>query len=85
MCKSDLRNKILKVDISYEDCLKVKEILQQEDVQQKYEGYRLELDRIIMPNNRVYVPNFGELRKLVKNEMHIVPYVGHLGSQKTFA
>ena len=45
----------------------------------------MELDRIIMPNNRVYVPNFGELRKLVKNEMHIVPYVGHLGSKRTFA
>jgi len=33
--------------------------------------------------NKFYVPNSQELRILVKNKMHNVPYVGHLGHQKT--
>jgi hypothetical protein len=36
-----------------------------------------------MHKNRVYVPSYGELRNLVLKEMHDVPYVGHLGYQKT--
>jgi hypothetical protein len=36
-----------------------------------------------MHKNIIYVPSFGELRNLVLKEMHDVPYVGHLGYQKT--
>ena len=36
-----------------------------------------------MHKNRIYVPSSGELRNLVLKEMHDVPYVGHLGYQKT--
>ena len=36
-----------------------------------------------MHKNRVYVHNSTKLRKLVMNEMHKVPYVGHRGYQKT--
>jgi len=42
----------------------------------KYEYYKLEDDGIIMHNNRVFVPRFDELRKLM-NEMHNVSYVWH--------
>jgi hypothetical protein len=38
-----------------------------------------------MHKNKIYVPSFGELRNLVLKEMHNVPYVGHLGYQKTIA
>ena len=38
---------------------------------------------ILMHNNRVCVPSSGELNKLVMNKMHNVPYVGHIGYQKT--
>ena len=33
--------------------------------------------------NRVYIPDSSELRKLVLQEMHDVPYAGHPGYQKT--
>jgi hypothetical protein len=36
-----------------------------------------------MHKNIIYVPSSGELRNLVLKEMHDVPYVGHLGYQKT--
>jgi hypothetical protein len=36
-----------------------------------------------MHKNRIYIPSSGELGNLVLKEMHDVPYVGHLGYQKT--
>jgi hypothetical protein len=42
-------------------------------------------DGLLMHKNRIYVPSSGELRNLVLKEMHNVPYVGHLGYQKTIA
>jgi hypothetical protein len=33
----------------------------------------------------IYVPNSQELKNLILREMHNVPYVGHLGYQKTIA
>ena len=36
-----------------------------------------------MHKNIIYVPISGELRNLVLNEMHDVPYVGHPSYQKT--
>jgi hypothetical protein len=36
-----------------------------------------------MHKNRINVPSLGELRNLVLKEMHDVPYVGHIGYQKT--
>ena len=36
-----------------------------------------------MNNNRIYVPNFVELRKLVMGEIHKVPYGRRLGYKKT--
>jgi hypothetical protein len=38
-----------------------------------------------MFRGRIYVPNSQELKKLRLGEMHNVPYVGHLGYQKTIA
>jgi hypothetical protein len=38
-----------------------------------------------MYKGKVYVPNSSELKNEVLKEMHNVPYVGHLGYQKTIA
>jgi hypothetical protein len=59
--------------------VKVKEILQQNDIQQKYKNYKLEEDGILLFWNRFYVPSSRELRNLVLKEMHNVPYIGHPG------
>jgi hypothetical protein len=40
---------------------------------------------LLMHENRIYVPSSRELRNLVLKEMHNVPYVRHLGYQKTIA
>ena len=35
-----------------------------------------------MHKDRVYVPNLGDIRKMVLKETHDVPYLGHPGYQK---
>jgi hypothetical protein len=49
------------------------------------ENYKLEDDRIIMYKNRIYVPNVRDLKLMILNEMHNVPYVGHPGYHKIVA
>jgi hypothetical protein len=63
----------------------VKESRQQENVQQKIKEYEMKEDGLLMHKNIIYVPSSGELRKLVLKEIHNVPYVRHLGYQKTIA
>jgi hypothetical protein len=38
-----------------------------------------------MYKGKIYVPNFGDLKNTMLREMHNVPYVEHLGYQKTIA
>jgi hypothetical protein len=49
------------------------------------EDYKLEADGTLLYKNRIYVPNFPELRIMILKEMHNVPYVGHPGYQKIVA
>jgi hypothetical protein len=60
----------------------VKEKLQQETKEKRYEGYPIRDDNLLMYNKMLYVPNSTNLRKLILNEFHRRPYVGHLGYQK---
>jgi hypothetical protein len=54
-------------------------------MQQKVEGYELGIDGILLYMNIFYVPNYPQLRSTILKEMHNVPYVGHLGYQKTIS
>jgi hypothetical protein len=63
----------------------VKEKLQQGNLQQKVEDYKLESDEFLRYRGRIFVPNSRELKNLILGEMHNVPYVGHPGYQKTIA
>jgi hypothetical protein len=54
-------------------------------LQQKFEGYELKEDGILMYRHRVCVPNVQELKNLLLSEMHKDPYAGHPGYQKTIA
>jgi hypothetical protein len=85
MYKSDLSDKILEVSKSDQRYVDIKENLQQGKLQQKFEGYELKEDGILMYRHRVYVPNDQELKNMLLSEMHKVPYVGHPGYQKTIA
>ena len=65
--------------------MEVVEKIQQGEVPQKVENYKLETDGIILYNNRVYIPNVQSLKLAILREMHNVPYAGHPRYQKTVA
>jgi hypothetical protein len=51
--------------------------LQQGMSQQKFEGYELREDEILIYRRKVYVPNDRKLKSLFFPDMHKVPYAGH--------
>jgi hypothetical protein len=52
---------------------------------QKVENYKLETDGTLLYKNIIYAPNVKDLKLMILNEIHNVPYAGHLGYQKTIA
>jgi hypothetical protein len=85
MYQSDLKDRILEAAKSDQKYMELKEKLQQGNLQQKVEDYKLENDEILRYRGIIYVPNSRELKNLILGEMHNVPYVGHPGYQKTIA
>jgi hypothetical protein len=64
MCQSDLKGRIseaAKSDLHY---MELVEKLQQGNLQQKIEDYKLGIDEILMYRNMIYVPNSQELKIL---------------------
>ena len=63
----------------------VKDKLQQQILEKRYEGYKLAEDGLLTYKNRIYVPDVADLRRVVMDEIHQAPYSGHPGYQKTIA
>jgi hypothetical protein len=85
MYRTDIKSRISKAantDLQYKDLVAK---LQQGKMPQKVENYNLETNGPLLYKNRIYVPNVQELKLMILNEMHNVPYVGHPGYQKTVA
>ena len=63
----------------------VKDKLQQQSLEKKYEEYKLEDDGLLTYKGRIYIPNVAYLRRIVMDEIHQAPYSGHPRYQKTIA
>ena len=63
----------------------VKDKLQQQSLEKRYEGYKLEEDGLLTFKGRVYISNVAYLRGVVMDEIHQAPYSGHQGYQKIIA
>ena len=63
----------------------VKDKLQQQSLEKRYEGYKLEEDGLLTYKGRIYIPNVTYLRRVVMDEIHQAPYSGHPGYQKTIS
>jgi hypothetical protein len=61
-------------DLQYRDLVAK---LQQGKMPQKLENYKLETNETLLYKIKIYVPNVQELKLVILNEMHNVPYVGH--------
>ena len=58
------------------------EKIQQGEMPQKVENYKLETDGTLLYKNKIYIPNVQDLKCMILHEIHTVPYAGHLGYQK---
>jgi hypothetical protein len=61
------------------------EKLQQGNLQQKIEEYKLDNDEILKYRGKIYILDSQEFKILILREMCNVPYVGHPGYHKTIA
>ena len=57
--------------------MQVKDKLQQQSLEKKYEGYKLEEDGLLTYKNIIYIPNVADLRRIFMDEIHQTPYSGH--------
>ena len=65
--------------------VQVKDKLRQQNLENKYEGYKLEEDGLLTYKNKIYIPNVANLRRIVMDEIHQSPYSGHPGYHKTIS
>ena len=75
--QSELRQQIVNHVVEDELYEQVKDKLQQEVLEKKYEGYKLEEYGLITYKGRIYIPNVADLRRVVIDEIHQAPYSGH--------
>ena len=85
ICQSDLRQQIVNHIAGDELYEQVKDKLQQQSLEKRYEGYKLEEDGLLTYKGRIYIPDVAYLRRVVMDEIHQAPYFGHPGYQKTIA
>ena len=83
--QSDLRQHIVILTTGDELYEQVKDKLQQQSIEKRYEGYKLEEDGLLTYKNRIYILNVAYLRRVVMDEIHQAPYSSHPGYQKTIA
>jgi len=69
MFNTNLKDKILGVENSYQQYIKIKETLQQGNLQQKFNNYESKEDGILMYKVKIYVLNSRELKNIVLKEM----------------
>ena len=85
ICQSHLRQQIVNHTATDEMYVQVTDKLQQQSLEKKYEGYKLEEDGLLTYKNGIYIPNVAELRRIVMDEIYQAPYSGHPRYQKTIA
>ena len=65
--------------------MQIKDKLQHQNLEIKYEGYQLEEEQLLTYKNRIYIPNVAYLRRICMDEIHQDPYSGHPGYHKIIA
>ena len=77
--QSELRQHIVNNVAEDELYAQDKDKLQQQNLEKKYEGYKLEEDGLFTYKNRIYILDVAYLRRVVMDEIHQALYSGHPG------
>ena len=72
-----LRQQIVNHITADEMYVQIKDKLQQQSLEKRYEGYKLEGDGILTYKNIFYITNVANLRRVVMDKIHQAPYSGH--------
>ena len=80
--QADLRQQVVSHATGDELYEQVKGKLQQQSLEKRYEGYKLEEDGLLTYKGRIYIPDVAYLRRIVMDEIRQAPYSGHPGYQK---
>ena len=83
--QSDLRQQIVNHIARDELYEQLKDKSQQQGLEKRYEGYKLEEEGILTYKGKIYIPNVVDLRRVVMDEIHQALYSSHPGYQKTIA
>jgi hypothetical protein len=79
VCEFDIKQRII-FSVKHDKNFKItKDSLRKEPRGPIYKGYQFTEDGLLMYKIRLYVPDLVELRKLIMDEFHKRPYVGHPG------
>ena len=70
ICQSDLRQQIVNHTAGNELYEQVKDKLQQQSLEKRYEVYKLEEDGLLAYKGRIYILNVADLRRVVMDEIH---------------
>jgi hypothetical protein len=85
MYQTDIKRRIFEAENIYLRYRDLVAKLQQGNMPQKVDIYKLETDGILLYKNKIYVPNVQDLKLVIFHEMNNVPYVGQPRYQKTMA
>ena len=70
ICQLDLRQQIINHTAGDELYEKVKDKLQQQSLEKRYEGYKLEEDGLLTYKEKIYYPNVADLKRVVMDEIY---------------
>ena len=56
--------------------------LRQDPIGLKYEVYQMLEEGLLSYKNRLYIPDYDDLKRFIMDELHKRPYIGHPGYQK---
>jgi len=83
MFNNDHKDKIIEETNLDQHYLKIKETLQQGNLQHKFKYFEMKEDGVLIYRDKVYVPNSKELKSTMLGEMHNMSYYGHPGYHKS--
>ena len=73
ICQSDLRKQIVNHTAGDELYEQVKDKLQQQSLEKRYQGYKLEEDGLLTYKSIIYIANVVDLRRVIMDEIHQAP------------
>jgi hypothetical protein len=81
-CETDVRERVRNAQETNAFFKTVTSYLRQEPTGIKYEAYQMLEEGLLTYKNRLYVPNYDDLKRFIMDELHKRPYTGHPGYQK---